>query len=223
MAERWVSNKKYLCKYCQIYLQDNKASRNIHEQGRKHKDAVEAFLAGVHKRSEAKQKEDMETKAMLQKIEEAAAKQFASDTGSLYRKSASAIPTAATTAYTPSFTPAFTPTAVPHFTPKFEPKALPAEESTEGGSDPYGGWTVVDTPLPPTSAATGMEAETKAVDEYEEEPEENLRGFKIREKILPTDSSGGIGDEDDSGSTATFKKRKMGAGKVNRNIRKRTE
>ncbi|KAJ3295370.1 hypothetical protein HK104_002747, partial [Borealophlyctis nickersoniae] len=70
MSERWVSNKKYYCSYCKIYIQDNKASRNIHEGGKKHKEAVEMFLRDVHRRSENKSKQDQETRAMLERIEQ---------------------------------------------------------------------------------------------------------------------------------------------------------
>ncbi|CAJ0762325.1 17750_t:CDS:2, partial [Entrophospora sp. SA101] len=52
-SEYWISQKKHWCQYCKIYITDNKPSRNMHENGKKHKDNVEKFLRNVyHKESE---------------------------------------------------------------------------------------------------------------------------------------------------------------------------
>eukprot|EP01038_Epipyxis_sp_PR26KG_P007581 gene7581-10329_t len=41
MTEYWVSQAKYFCPVCKVYLADNKASRQHHENGSKHKQKVE--------------------------------------------------------------------------------------------------------------------------------------------------------------------------------------
>ncbi|KAJ3040556.1 hypothetical protein HDV00_010736 [Rhizophlyctis rosea] len=239
MSERWVSNKKFFCKYCQIYIQDNKPSRTLHEQGRKHKEAVEAFLQGIHKNSEEKQREDLERQMMLEKINNAAAKQFATETGSKYKPSPTSTSTSSKSSLLdsiptlPSPPPyaqpqTHTPTQFSHFTPKFEPKALPTSDTSDDApADPYGGWTVISETVVPTpeekaqAAAKEEEAKAKHVeeDDDDEEPEEHVRGFKIREKVLAVE----VGDDGEGGDgPVTFKKRKC-AGKGTRNIRKKLE
>jgi WW domain-binding protein 4 len=47
MADYWKSNAKKYCEFCKVWIADNKASVNIHESGRKHKDAVKAKLFSV--------------------------------------------------------------------------------------------------------------------------------------------------------------------------------
>ncbi|KAJ1912392.1 hypothetical protein IWQ60_009684 [Tieghemiomyces parasiticus] len=69
MAEYWKSNAKYWCQYCRIYVDDNKPSRHIHENGKKHKENVTKFIRDVDKRSEARAEEERETKRQLELIE----------------------------------------------------------------------------------------------------------------------------------------------------------
>lgn len=59
MSEYWVSNKKYFCKYCNIYIADDKPSRTQHESGLRHKGNVERFVRGLYKAGE-KRKHDLE-------------------------------------------------------------------------------------------------------------------------------------------------------------------
>lgn len=59
MSEYWVSHKKYFCKYCNIYIADDKPSRTQHETGLKHKGNVERFVRNLYKTGE-KRKADLE-------------------------------------------------------------------------------------------------------------------------------------------------------------------
>ena len=59
MSEYWVSNKKYFCKYCNIYIADDKPSRTQHEGGLRNKGNVERFVRGLYKAGE-KRKQDLE-------------------------------------------------------------------------------------------------------------------------------------------------------------------
>lgn len=79
MSEYWVSNKKYYCKYCKIYITDNKISRQTHDNGRKHKEIVQMYIRDVQKRKKEEEKEAEETRKMLQQIEKAAYKQYSKD------------------------------------------------------------------------------------------------------------------------------------------------
>jgi hypothetical protein len=59
MSEYWVSNKKYYCTYCKIYIADDAPSRQQHENGLRHKGNKERFVRGLYKTSE-KRKHDLE-------------------------------------------------------------------------------------------------------------------------------------------------------------------
>ena len=48
MSEYWKSNAKKYCDYCKVWISDNKASINIHESGKNHKDNVKAKLEDVN-------------------------------------------------------------------------------------------------------------------------------------------------------------------------------
>ncbi|KAI0779355.1 hypothetical protein C8Q74DRAFT_1157605, partial [Fomes fomentarius] len=79
MSEYWVSHKKYLCKYCNIYIADDAPSRRQHETGLRHKGNVERFVRGLYKAGE-KRKQDMEEeKREMARIEKAASAAFAQD------------------------------------------------------------------------------------------------------------------------------------------------
>ena len=59
MSEYWVSNKKYYCTYCKIYIADDAPSRQQHENGLRHQGNKERFVRGLYKTSE-KRKHDLE-------------------------------------------------------------------------------------------------------------------------------------------------------------------
>jgi len=59
MSEYWVSNKKYYCTYCKIYIADDAPSRQQHENGLRHKGNKERFVRSLYKTTE-KRKHDLE-------------------------------------------------------------------------------------------------------------------------------------------------------------------
>lgn len=59
MSEYWVSNKKYYCTYCKIYIADDAPSRQQHENGLRHKGNKERFVRTLYKTTE-KRKHDLE-------------------------------------------------------------------------------------------------------------------------------------------------------------------
>jgi WW domain-binding protein 4 len=59
MSEYWVSNKKYYCTYCKIYIADDAPSRQQHENGLRHQGNKERFVRGLYKAGE-KRKHDLE-------------------------------------------------------------------------------------------------------------------------------------------------------------------
>jgi WW domain-binding protein 4 len=69
MSEYWVSKKKYLCKYCDIYIADDVPSRQQHENGLRHKGNVERYIRGLYRGSEKRKKDLDEEKRDMARIE----------------------------------------------------------------------------------------------------------------------------------------------------------
>ena len=70
MSEYWVSHKKYFCKYCNIYIADDKPSRTQHEGGLRHKGNVERFVRGLYKAGEKRKQDSEEEKREMARIEQ---------------------------------------------------------------------------------------------------------------------------------------------------------
>eukprot|EP01104_Vermistella_antarctica_P014205 TRINITY_DN4429_c0_g1_i1.p1 TRINITY_DN4429_c0_g1~~TRINITY_DN4429_c0_g1_i1.p1 ORF type:complete len:423 (-),score=147.56 TRINITY_DN4429_c0_g1_i1:33-1301(-) len=79
MSEYWVSQDKFYCKYCKVYMQDNAAVKRIHEQGKKHKEKVVDFLSDARKRKSAKVTQEAELKKEIARLTAAADKRIAQD------------------------------------------------------------------------------------------------------------------------------------------------
>lgn len=70
MSEYWVSKKKYLCKYCDIFIADDAPSRQHHENGLRHKGNVERFIRGIYKTGEKQKKDLEEEKREMRRVEQ---------------------------------------------------------------------------------------------------------------------------------------------------------
>ncbi|KAJ1848694.1 hypothetical protein LPJ73_003900, partial [Coemansia sp. RSA 2703] len=77
----WDRNTKYWCQYCQIFVQDNKSSRNMHDNGGKHKGNVQKYLRKIDKDSKEKDDAKEKLRTELDRIEKAAALRYSKDTG----------------------------------------------------------------------------------------------------------------------------------------------
>ncbi|KAJ1971987.1 WW domain binding protein 4 [Dimargaris xerosporica] len=214
-ADRWVANTKHWCRYCKIYIQDNKATRSIHENGKKHKENVAQFLRDIDKKSRADLEQEKEMQRQLALIEEAATRQYNQDLQGNH-------PAASTTA--PVATPVLPRTAFPASrsarlshksfpkasasprvrSPITEPKALTAAEAMVTP----GAWELVDKPdsraesaadpiakmpssataqaLPSAPSQAPMTKSPAATAAHDNDSDpEELIGFRIREKQLP--------------------------------------
>ncbi|KAF9210173.1 WW domain binding protein 4 [Podila verticillata] len=78
-SEYWKSNAKHFCRFCKIYITDNKASRNIHDNGSKHKENVERFLREQNQRSRDKEYNTAKMDKQMEAIERAAMEQYQRD------------------------------------------------------------------------------------------------------------------------------------------------
>ncbi|GAA5866851.1 hypothetical protein JCM3774_001821 [Rhodotorula dairenensis] len=73
MSDYWISRDKYFCKYCNIYIADDKPSRLHHETGLRHKGNYERYIRDIYKKG-AQQKRDRADEAKeLARVEAAAA------------------------------------------------------------------------------------------------------------------------------------------------------
>jgi len=70
MSEYWVSNKKYYCTYCKIYIADDAPSRQQHENGLRHKGNKERFVRGLYKTSEKRRHDLEEEKREMMRIDQ---------------------------------------------------------------------------------------------------------------------------------------------------------
>ncbi|KAJ3165703.1 hypothetical protein HDU88_003896 [Geranomyces variabilis] len=237
MSEFWVSNKKFFCTYCRIYLQDNKISRQTHETGKKHKDNVAAYLRDVHTRSEEKGKANAETAAMMAIINQAASKQFAKDQraklephaakhepniddyGSGSRRSDQG----GTSASDREAGKILDMLAKQREDKAEALRAKAAAESaaakSEAGADenphPYGEWSTLESAPSRGADAAGGEKRARDsgksshqpswADDGDEEPEDNVKRFKVTEKVL---STAGTFGESEEAPAPVFKKRK---------------
>jgi U1 zinc finger len=58
MTERWVSNKKYYCKYCNAWAADTKYGRATHEASDKHKNAMTREVRRIQREEQIKRHAD---------------------------------------------------------------------------------------------------------------------------------------------------------------------
>ncbi|EGF99897.1 uncharacterized protein MELLADRAFT_73302 [Melampsora larici-populina 98AG31] len=72
MTEYWVSKQSYYCKYCEIYIRDDKPSRAQHENGLRHKGNLERYIRDIYKKEERTNHEKEEERRMIEKINLAA-------------------------------------------------------------------------------------------------------------------------------------------------------
>ncbi|GAA5952952.1 hypothetical protein JCM21900_001528 [Sporobolomyces salmonicolor] len=96
MSEYWVSRDKYWCRYCKIYIADDKPSRTQHETGLRHKGNYERYIRDIYKKGDRDRKDKAEEAKEIARIEAAAqlAMQAAGDPVASTSTSASAPPKA---------------------------------------------------------------------------------------------------------------------------------
>ena len=72
MSEYWVSQAKHYCKFCNIWIADNKPSKQLHEGSVKHKIAVDLFHKEKREKTLHGARSEKELKQQLKEIEKAA-------------------------------------------------------------------------------------------------------------------------------------------------------
>ncbi|TNY20143.1 hypothetical protein DMC30DRAFT_398574 [Rhodotorula diobovata] len=69
MADYWVSRDKYFCKYCKIYIADDKPSRIHHETGLRHKGNYERYIREVYRKGMTDKKDRAHEARELARVE----------------------------------------------------------------------------------------------------------------------------------------------------------
>ncbi|KAI8814163.1 hypothetical protein BJ742DRAFT_325748 [Cladochytrium replicatum] len=227
MSEYWVSGKKYYCRYCKIYVTDNKPSRQHHENGKKHRDLEQAFLREVTRRQGDKERESKEAQKLLAQIDRAAHEQYATDvaSGAARSHSVSSGTSASTSVKRKSAGPAYgyggnagkpPPAPSSQLLPQSllqsitYPDPSPAEQPPHDPSDPFGPWVAVEVPAQSTTTtSTKEEGNTDEVDDDLDDygPHERVSGFVLKEKVAAVMDDDGSAEKPNSVGTL-FKKRK---------------
>jgi U1 zinc finger len=79
MSEYWVSQAKYYCKICNVWIADNVMSKQLHHAGTKHKMAVEELNKKKREEKLHGARSEREIKQQLADIEKAAREAIAND------------------------------------------------------------------------------------------------------------------------------------------------
>ncbi|ORZ41566.1 hypothetical protein BCR44DRAFT_52126, partial [Catenaria anguillulae PL171] len=81
MADRnyRTTNEKYWCKYCKMFVTDNKISKQQHESNPAHKRNMDKFVALLARQEKEKRKEEADAQRALREIERAAQESYQRD------------------------------------------------------------------------------------------------------------------------------------------------
>jgi hypothetical protein len=79
MSEYWVSQKKYFCEICKVWMSDNKQSRSMHEGGFSHTNKLELHLKAKKDAKLHGARSERELEQTLKEIEKAARAAVADD------------------------------------------------------------------------------------------------------------------------------------------------
>ncbi|VDN40722.1 unnamed protein product, partial [Gongylonema pulchrum] len=80
MTDVWKSNARKFCELCKVWFADNRVSIEHHENGQKHKAAVQAKIRELGKQNKQKEKAQSDLQATLSMMEAAACKSMAEST-----------------------------------------------------------------------------------------------------------------------------------------------
>ncbi|KAG8213882.1 major facilitator superfamily domain-containing protein [Butyriboletus roseoflavus] len=187
MSEYWVSHKRYHCKYCNIYIADDKPSRQQHENGLRHKGNVERFVRGLYKDGEKRVREREEEKGIMASVGKAAEAAYALDVASGRAAGASSSgsgrPTPQPKAKMVKPSDPYTNYSTAASLGYREPDVEEAQERMHAGTP--GTWTVVV--KTEDVGEEGGRGEKRGAAETEEA---DVRAFKLRKKTV----SAGLGE-----------------------------
>ncbi|CAG7854620.1 SubName: Full=Uncharacterized protein {ECO:0000313/EMBL:CCA68638.1} [Serendipita indica DSM 11827] len=183
MSEYWVSNKKYFCKYCEIFIADDAPSRTQHENGLRHKGKKEQFIRNLYKSGEKKKREQEEERKEMARIELAAQASFAGDVQSGRAKGSTSSYTALPKPSAPKPAVKSGPSMANYTTARDLGIAQEEEEkmakaiAMAQSQGVVGQWEVVETTTPTASALPQKRP-------LEDDEDEEGEGYRVRRKKL---------------------------------------
>ncbi|KAH7888756.1 hypothetical protein F5I97DRAFT_1950306 [Phlebopus sp. FC_14] len=207
MSEYWVSHKRYHCKYCNIYVADDKPSRTQHENGLRHKGNVERFVRSLYKEGEKRVREREEEKGVMAGVSRAAEAAYVLDVAS-GRASTSSV--AASSPPAPKAKPVKPSNPYANYTTAAslgygDPDAEEAERRM--GTGIPGQWTVVRAAPPAPVPASASVTESQGAGDLKREVGMALDKSDKDMKKRPLSTA-----DHDSEDTRTFKLRKKTVG-----------
>ncbi|KAJ3126178.1 hypothetical protein HK098_007810 [Nowakowskiella sp. JEL0407] len=226
MTEFWVSQKKHWCKYCKMFVTDNKISRQNHDSGKRHKDLEQQYIREIQKRQADKRREENETRKILAQVEKDAIQQYGNDLASKTSGSTIIAKDSLQHLYTLS-SPPKSKTFFGSYTPSSKPALAQSQavsskvETTAVDNDglAISEWSVVEEEEPPVALTNNKSDEAVADsstpfqnnDDDEDdtsryETRRRLAEFKIEEKVLPLDNVAVTEEAKDE--IVSFKKRR---------------
>ncbi|XP_063699353.1 WW domain-binding protein 4 [Culicoides brevitarsis] len=79
MADYWKSNDRAFCDYCKCWYADNRASKEFHENGKKHKQNVQKRLSEIGRKAYKDAQNERKMEADMRKMNEGAMAAYAGD------------------------------------------------------------------------------------------------------------------------------------------------
>ncbi|SAL95219.1 hypothetical protein [Absidia glauca] len=242
-SDYWVSQQKHWCKYCKKYVYNNKATIQKHESGTFHKDNVERFLSDVYRKGRQDKKDAESVRRELQRIEKAALLSMGGQSSDRSGPSLGAPSVTSQPPPPPSAASARPPTSVSarHHQYSLPPpslESLAAPNIQLQGRDEWalpqddamiGKWQTISTSTPKGDGGNTKKADDTATTTHDQAPEfqdddedqeEDLNEFKIKEKEYPLDHQP-TEETAPADTTGLFKKRKLGGQKGNMAAKKR--
>ncbi|KAI7864439.1 hypothetical protein BDF14DRAFT_1834958 [Spinellus fusiger] len=232
MADYWVSQQRHWCKYCKKFIANNKPSIQIHETGLAHKNQVERFLREIYKKGKDEKKTAESVRRELQRIDKAALASYHSkDSGNEQPGNTSTTQSGVSSSSQPKPAASTARTGFEGYgigdydTPTVPPEPVTThlmgrdEWAIKKGVAQPGEWETVvpeswDTPSHATSEEQPQpQSQRPSFLPEDDEEEEDLSQFKIREKEQPAM---------DTPLSSVFKKRKLKTGSA-KHTRKREE
>ncbi|KAJ1585912.1 hypothetical protein NDA12_003056 [Ustilago hordei] len=205
MADVWISRKKWTCKYCDVTINDDLASRRHHESGLRHKQNKEKTLQDLYRKGEQERKVAEQTRKEMERIEALAAASYAKDQAGdgLTARISTTKPT--TTAASSSTSTAPARSKPPQAQNRHSAKSAgePKEEALQPVAQ-AGEWEQVE---PAQAYQHQLTASTSFGTETSDR--ERARSFRVKEKVARIDDSD---DENDPARSVIRTKKKPRTG-----------
>ncbi|SPC61138.1 uncharacterized protein UHOD_01471 [Ustilago sp. UG-2017b] len=205
MAEVWISRKKWTCKYCDVTINDDLASRRHHESGLRHKQNKEKTLQDLYHKGEQERKVAEQTRKEMERIEALAAASYAKDQAGdgLTAPNSTTTPTTAAASSSTSTAPARSKPPQAQNRHSAKSAGEPKEEALQPVAQ-AGEWEQVEPAQAyqhQLTASTSFRTETS--------DRERARSFRVKEKVARIDDSD---DENDPARSVIRTKKKPRTG-----------